>query len=181
VVIHHSATPGGNAKLFDKFHRSKGWDGLGYHFVIGNGTDSPDGVVEVGPRWHKQMHGAHCKTDNNYYNEHGIGICLVGDFNVNEPTARQMASLKQLVEFLATRCNISSNRVTSHGAVTGKTQCPGSKFSLSTFKRRLKTSLASTNIAKSPGLKQASNASQAAKYRMHSTAAPAGPMGKSSR
>ena len=35
IVLHHSATPSGNASLFDKFHRGKGWDELGYHFVIG--------------------------------------------------------------------------------------------------------------------------------------------------
>ncbi|MFQ5589758.1 MAG: peptidoglycan-binding protein, partial [Phycisphaerae bacterium] len=49
IVIHHSATETGGASLFDRFHRKRGWDGLGYHFVIGNGTDTPDGLIEVGP------------------------------------------------------------------------------------------------------------------------------------
>src|SRR5687768_8825904 len=47
IVIHHSATPAGGAKTFDKMHKAKGWDELGYHFVIGNGTDTADGQVEV--------------------------------------------------------------------------------------------------------------------------------------
>jgi hypothetical protein len=29
-------------------HKAKGWDGVGYHFVIGNGTNSGDGQIEVG-------------------------------------------------------------------------------------------------------------------------------------
>src|SRR6478609_6143126 len=34
IVIHHSATPTGDMAEFDKAHRAKGWDGVGYHFVI---------------------------------------------------------------------------------------------------------------------------------------------------
>src|SRR4051812_34750449 len=32
IVIHHSATPAGNAASFDRMHKAKGWDELGYHF-----------------------------------------------------------------------------------------------------------------------------------------------------
>src|SRR4051812_31599948 len=51
VVIHHSGTEVGGARRFDRAHRSRGWDELGYHFVVGNGSDTADGQVEVGPRW----------------------------------------------------------------------------------------------------------------------------------
>ena len=138
VVVHHSATARGGAKKFDKFHRQQnGWDELGYHFVIGNGTDTPDGYVEAGPRWHKQKHGAHCKTPGNYYNKHGIGICLVGDFTKTKPTPRQLASLDRLVRFLTSQCGIPARRVTTHKAITGKTACPGPKFELATLRRSL--------------------------------------------
>ena len=85
VVIHHSASSKGNAATFDTFHRThRGWDELGYHFVIDNGRGGPDGRVEIGPRWTKQKHGAHTgQTPDNEYNEHGIGICLVGDFTAS--------------------------------------------------------------------------------------------------
>lgn len=114
IVVHHSATPGGSARSFDRYHRDKGWDELGYHFVIGNGSDTPDGMVEVGSRWNKQKHGAHCKTPDNYFNEHGIGICLVGDFTKTRPTQRQLAALERLTAFLCERCGISPDRVVSH-------------------------------------------------------------------
>jgi len=144
VVIHHSATARGGAQLFDQIHREKrGWDELGYHFVIGNGTATPDGLVEVGPRWHKQKHGAHCKTPGNYYNEHGIGICLVGDFTKTSPTPRQMASLNELLRFLAAECRIPSSLVTTHGAVTGKTECPGHNFNLTSVRRTLASNMPS--------------------------------------
>ena len=131
IVLHHSATAIGGARRFDKFHReSNGWEELGYHFVIGNGTDTPDGLVEIGSRWHKQKHGAHCKTPNNYYNDHGIGICLVGDFTRTSPTPRQIAAARDLVRFLTHACRIPADRVTTHGAVTRKTECPGRHFPL---------------------------------------------------
>src|SRR4051812_248280 len=34
IVIHHSASPSGSMAIFDKEHKAKGWDGVGYHFVI---------------------------------------------------------------------------------------------------------------------------------------------------
>jgi len=139
IVIHHSATDSGGARRFDRYHRkSNGWDELGYHFVIGNGTDTPDGYVEVGSRWHKQKHGAHCKTRGNYHNEHGIGICLVGHFNKTRPTPRQMASLRELVSFLSATCNIPIKRVTTHKAVYPKTQCPGRNFNIAGLRRSLR-------------------------------------------
>lgn len=138
IVLHHSATGTGGASRFDKYHRqNNGWDELGYHFVIGNGTDTPDGHVEVGPRWHKQKHGAHCKTPGNYYNEHGIGICLVGDFTVARPTTAQLASLQKLVRFLCNKCRIQPKRVTTHGALKKATQCPGRFFDLRGLRRAL--------------------------------------------
>ena len=93
IVIHHSATPSGGAKAFDRMHREKGWDELGYHFVVGNGTDTGDGQIEVGSRWPKQKWGAHAKTPDNRFNKTGIGICLVGNFDTERPTRAQMASL----------------------------------------------------------------------------------------
>ncbi|MHC4494826.1 MAG: peptidoglycan recognition protein family protein [Planctomycetota bacterium] len=70
IVIHHSATENGNAAIFDKLHREENhWDGIGYDFVIGNGTDSGDGQVEVTFRWREQRTGAHCKTPGNWANE----------------------------------------------------------------------------------------------------------------
>ena len=61
VMVHHSAPEYGNAAIIDKWHRERNhWEGVGYDFVIGNGTDSGDGQVEVTFRWRKQIPGAHC-------------------------------------------------------------------------------------------------------------------------
>ena len=141
IVIHHSATPAGNAAVFDKMHREKGWDELGYHFVIGNGPQSGDGQIEVGPRWPKQKWGAHAKTPNNEFNERGIGICLVGNFDVERPTPAQMRSLTRLVAYLMRTYNISPRDVIGHGE-TKATDCPGRYMNVAAVRRAVAQALA---------------------------------------
>ncbi len=139
IVVHHSASDVGGAMRFNEWHCAKGWDEVGYHFVIGNGTDTADGQVEPTSRWTKQKHGAHCKVPGNHYNEHGIGICLVGNFDSDRPTAAQMRSAQRLIRFLMERCDIGLGQVLTHGGVTGRTSCPGIHFPLAELKRRLRT------------------------------------------
>lgn len=125
IVIHHSATDDGGATRFDKEHRVNGWDELGYHFVIGNGSDTGNGQIEVGPRWRKQKHGAHAKTPDNRFNDFGIGICLVGNFESARPSEKQMRSLATLVAHLMKRYDIPANRVIGHDDTGRSTACPG--------------------------------------------------------
>ncbi len=140
IVLHHSGTENGNAAIFDKWHREGNhWEGVGYDFVIGNGTDSGDGEVEVTFRWRQQRTGAHCKTPNNWANERAVGICLVGNFNHSTPTSQQMRSLVRLIDFLQKRYGISKSRIYGHNTTPGaqKTACPGKKFPMSQLKSTL--------------------------------------------
>lgn len=129
IVVHHSASAIGSAAQIDRWHKDKGWDGLGYDFVIGNGTGSPDGAIEVGFRWRQQLVGAHARVSggSNYMNEHGIGICLVGDFDRTQPSPAQMRSLERLATFLADYCRIPPSNLRLHGEVKS-TDCPGKHF-----------------------------------------------------
>ena len=140
IVIHHSATNTGDMAIFDRKHREENhWDGVAYDFVIGNGTDSGDGEVEVTFRWLEQITGAHCKTPDNWGNEEGIGICLVGNFNNTSPSARQMRSLAKLVRFLQNRYKIPTSRIYGHGTTPGArvTDCPGRWFPMARLKSML--------------------------------------------
>jgi len=130
IVLHHSATAEGNAERFGRHHRRRGWDELGYHFVIDNGLGGPDGRVEVGPRWRKQKTGAHTGgTPNDEYNRRGIGICLVGDFRAHGPTAAQLAALETLLRELMAAHEIPASHVIGHcQAPNTETKCPGRVF-----------------------------------------------------
>lgn len=137
IVIHHSDDTEGACAKYDKIHTAKGWDGCGYHWVVGNGTQSGDGEVEVGPRWRVQMHGAHAKTPDNRYNDFGIGIVLVGDFETqSRPTQRQYNALVNLTKWLMARYGIPPDRVLRHSDCK-PTACPGKLFPWSTFKADL--------------------------------------------
>lgn len=127
IVIHHSASHSGDEAAFDRAHKARGWRSVGYHFVIGNGTNSTDGVVEVTVRWEKQMIGAHAASKGNEYNRYGIGICLVGNFEREYPTAKQMEALVGLVNYLQERCQIPTASIMGHRHIKA-TRCPGKNF-----------------------------------------------------
>jgi hypothetical protein len=130
IVIHHSASDSGGAVIFDEWHRKRGWDELGYDFVIDNGEGQPDGKVEVGSRWLKQKQGAHAKSPTGEYNDRGIGICLVGNFEKGNPTAAQWESLVRLVTYLSREYDISPDRIIGHHDVNKTTLCPGKNMDL---------------------------------------------------
>jgi hypothetical protein len=131
IVLHHSASGVGSYGEIDKLHRAKlGTDGCGYHFVIGNGSGSPDGQIEVTRRWSDQKAGAHCRDAvTPVVNDYGIGICLVGDCDREPPTARQVEAARALVAYLKDRYKIEGDRIDAHGhfAKTA-TVCPGKDF-----------------------------------------------------
>ncbi len=64
IVLHHSATRGGDVATIDAEHRThrdrrgNPWLGIGYHFVVGNGQKMGDGEVQATFRWHQQLPGA---------------------------------------------------------------------------------------------------------------------------
>lgn len=129
VVGHHSAINRGNAKVYDRFHRERMRmvHGLAYHFVIGNGVDSGDGQIEIGPRWLQQLHGGHVRRQE--VNETGIGICLVGNFEQGRPTRRQLEAFTELVHYLRNDVAARTPRFAVHREIDrAHTLCPGRHF-----------------------------------------------------
>jgi hypothetical protein len=122
IVLHHSATHGGSAAAFERNHRAR-LGGLAYHFIIGNGSGTADGVVETGYRWRDQIPGPH--TKNQEINLESIAICLVGDLEAGAPTKKQMTALLDLLEKLCREGQIPADRVRSHREVDNETLCPG--------------------------------------------------------
>lgn len=70
IIVHCTATPEGKdfkAADIDKWHKQKGWDGIGYHHVV-----DLDGTVEPGRPESKV--GAHCYG----HNQNSIGVVYIG-------------------------------------------------------------------------------------------------------
>lgn len=99
IAVHCSATRPSmliGVKDIDKWHKAKGWSGVGYHYVI-----KRDGTLETGRR--EDQIGAHVEG----FNANSLGVCLVGgvaedDYSQaeNNFTAEQFAALKALLTFL---------------------------------------------------------------------------------
>jgi len=134
IVVHNSGTRQGSARAFDYYHKNvrKMQNGLAYHFVIGNGTSTGDGAIEIGGRWTRQINGGHVHSD--YLNNIALGICLVGDYNRDTPTQRQREALEELIKYLRKRVGKidgKPSRVEPHRAVNPPrwaTDCPGDRF-----------------------------------------------------
>lgn len=128
IVAHHSAIRQGNAAIYGRAHYQRGMEnGLAYHFVIGNGVDSGDGEIEIGPRWLKQLKGGHVNREE--VNEVGIGICLVGNFEQTRPTVKQLLAFRELVDYLRTDVVGTKIRFAVHKEIDpGRTACPGRFF-----------------------------------------------------
>ena len=94
IIIHCADTPNGkefHAKDIDAWHRERGWQMIGYHWVI-----CIDGTVEGGRS--PEMVGSHAEG----HNARSLGICLIGK---DKFTPAQWSSLKALVDGLISEFN----------------------------------------------------------------------------
>ncbi len=132
IVIHHTATHQGSVESIHEAHLARQWLGIGYHFVIGNGSGMPDGEIEPTFRWREQLHGAHAGVEE--FNQHGIGIAVVGNFEEQPPSPAQLAAVKRLVAVLKTAYHIDGEHVMGHRQVKA-TACPGKLFPIAEVSR----------------------------------------------
>jgi len=131
IVLHHSATENGSVEGIDAAHKQRvdsngnPWRGIGYHFVIGNGNGMEDGEIQPTFRWHDQSDGAHAGAAQ--YNQLGIGICLIGNFEEQPPTKAQLAAIKRVVAEFKREFVMEQSQVIRHGDIKS-TACPGRLF-----------------------------------------------------
>ena len=137
IVIHHSGSTTGSPDSISALHRDRGFRGLGYHFVIGNGLGAADGEVHVGYRWQEQLAGAHTAGVNgDYYNRRTLGICIIGDGEKRSFSDAQLMSLTRLVAELQRRIGIPDDQVMLHRDVAPRSG-PGRLFPEVAFRARL--------------------------------------------
>lgn len=137
IAIHFSGQASGSAQTLNQLHRRHGFEGLGYHIVIGNGTQSGDGQIEFGYRWMQQIDGLKWRSNANQGQlpvGQVIDICLIGDTSRRPPTQNQMNQLVWLVSNLQGKFNIPAQRVYFYmDSTTGQ----GRMFPLSQFRQQL--------------------------------------------
>lgn len=95
IIVHCSATPEGKdytVKDIDGWHRARGFNGIGYHYVIYR-----DGAVAKGRD--ESVVGAHCTGQNT----NSIGVCYIGGMdsaNKNPKDTRTPQQKKSLFKLL---------------------------------------------------------------------------------
>lgn len=109
LIIHCSATPEGRDYTvadIDRWHRARGFKGIGYHYVIyRDGSVHPGRAVEV--------IGAHCTGQN----ADSIGICYIGGLAADGKTAKdtRTPAQKEALRNLVAELKAKYPGVTVHG------------------------------------------------------------------
>ena len=132
IILHCSATSEGkhiDTETIRQWHLQRGWDDIGYHYVI-----ELDGSIHKGRD--EGTIGAHCFG----HNTDSIGICYVGGLTSDgkQPkdtrTEEQKKSLYKLTKDLQDKYNIPLSEIHCHNEFANKA-CPS--FSIETFKEEL--------------------------------------------
>lgn len=108
IIIHCSATPEGKnigATTIRGWHKERGFNDIGYHFVI-----RLDGTIEQG-RPIEQI-GAHCQG----YNRNSIGICYIGGLSQKrQPKDTRTLAQRQAIKQLIHELQVQFPAATIHG------------------------------------------------------------------
>jgi N-acetylmuramoyl-L-alanine amidase len=111
VVFHHSLASISDAETIRQWHLARGFDDIGYHFVLLKNGDTQPGRD---PR----SVGAHAAGKNH----DSIGICFEGDFRVEDPTEEQYVSACKLYHNL---CRAYSKTLSIEYHRVSDNPCPG--------------------------------------------------------
>lgn len=125
IIVHHTGgtdsdpladTSHHTAEIVDEWHKSLGWDGIGYHYFI-----EKDGTLKSGRP--ENVKGAHAIG----YNDKSVGICLAGNFDATLPTVMQEKTLADLLKVMQNRYKIPVEKIVPHREFAAKT-CYGNKL-----------------------------------------------------
>lgn len=96
IVVHCTATPAGRDVTVadvDRWHRQRGFNGIGYHYIVAlDGTVCPGRDVDLA--------GAHCRG----HNTRSIGVCYVGGLDASG----RPADTRTESQWRALRCLLSA-------------------------------------------------------------------------
>lgn len=135
LVVHHTALKvSGDSRppvermraLYEYHANNRGWGDIGYHYII----DEQGGIYE-GRSGGDFVVGGHAYCAN----VKTLGIALMGNFELEQPTLQQIQSLQWLLQNLAEKYDINLNRNVSYKGKNLKpiirhkdlvsTECPG--------------------------------------------------------
>jgi len=139
LVIHHSLTSDGNTvnmqAIRDYHVNTLKWRAEGYHYFV----ELIDGRYEILKGRMDNEDGAHCLG----FNDKSLGICMIGNFDIDPPPPVQRNMLLKLVRSLMEIYGIKQDGVIGHretyelrGKPAIKT-CPGIMFRMGELRKEI--------------------------------------------
>lgn len=113
IIYHHAAAINCTIEDIHRWHKERGYAGVGYHYFI-----DKKGDIYVGRPI--EMVGAHTQG----HNKNSIGICLEGNFETEKPKESQIDSLCELIESRCSIFSIAYDNIYPHKYYSA-TACPG--------------------------------------------------------
>ncbi len=121
VIFHHSLSRDVAAATITKWHKARGFECIGYHFVVRYNGDVEHGRDQA-------MMGAHAMGRN----VDSIGVCITGDFSKTPPSEAQLVAAAklyaELCETYGERLAIEYHRPAEHASA-----CPGRQMERAKF------------------------------------------------
>ena len=118
MVVHHSVTPNDMRdedaidRIYNYHVNSLGWPGIGYHFLVGHfGHIYLAGGVET-IRYHAST-----------ANPSSIGVCVLGTFDKEDPSCRQVADTDELLRNIS--MGLGQELLWKPHKELSSTACPG--------------------------------------------------------
>ncbi len=140
IILHHSWSTDNKITsnwegIRDYHTKTLGWREIGYHF----GLEMVQNTLVL--RFGRSLEdiGAHTLG----FNQNGIGVCLVGNYDIQIPTVEQLNGVEELCKILMGLYNISAKHILGHFetyALLNKPQtktCPGTFFPINDIRERL--------------------------------------------
>ena len=136
IILHHSLTKDNQTVSWNairRYHTQElHWADIGYHFGIELVGDHYE--VLVGRPMTEE--GAHCKEYG--MNRKSLGICFVGNFDIQEPPKEQWDLGVKLVKSLMAVLAIPKGSLSGHREYAPYKSCPGKRFDMGQFRREVK-------------------------------------------
>ena len=126
VIFHHALADKADVDTIRKWHLERGWEDIGYHYVI-----CKNGSIQPGRALH--LEGAHALGRN----ESSIGVCLEGDFRKYQPSMAQLEASYRLYDCL---CQVYGKEleIEFHRSTADQNPCPGKQLNRYRFIALLK-------------------------------------------
>lgn len=143
IILHHSLTKDSGSVSWGairKYHKDVlGWYDIGYHY----GIELINYNYEILVGRFENAYGAHTRG----WNYKSIGICFVGNYDIEKPNIKMLNKGVELVRYLMDKYNIPKYNVIGHNEAWTlddfgykkypDKSCPGKLFDMKRFREAL--------------------------------------------